>query len=176
MDDESQLPEFCNVQLLKTETLSTGSYGVICKAMCDGHLCAAKFLHPLFFHSDDPGIVATRTRFEQECRFLSEMRHPHIIEYLGTTHNLWRCGGRETECSLTDSCLVIIQDMLTTVGGWSHGWLISGPTNSLLSLTGKGRDRRWSSLYSAMITERQNAAAVYKGCSLIVAGGTMVTN
>ena len=87
MDREPQQQEYRNVQLLKTETLGTGSYGIVCKATCDGHLCAAKLLHPIFFQSNDPGMVVTRTRFEQECRFLSEMRHPHIIEYLGTTHD-----------------------------------------------------------------------------------------
>ena len=78
---------FRNVQLLKSETLGTGSYGVVCKAMCDQRPCTAKLLHPIFFQSNDPGMVVTRTRFEQECRFLSEMRHLHIIEYLGTTHD-----------------------------------------------------------------------------------------
>ena len=76
-----------NVQLFKTETLGTGSYGVVCKAMSDQRPCAAKLLHPIFFQSNDPGMDVTRTRFEQECRFLSEMRHAHIIEYLGTTHD-----------------------------------------------------------------------------------------
>ena len=76
-----------NIQLFKTETLGTGSYGVVCKAMCNQCPCAAKLLHPIFFQSNDPGMVVTRTRFEQECRFLSEMRHPHIIEYFGTTHD-----------------------------------------------------------------------------------------
>ena len=87
MDREPQPHTFRNVQLLKSETLGTGSYGVVCKAMCDQRLCATKLLHPIFFQSNDPGMVVTRTRFEQECRFLSEMRHPHIIEYLGTTHD-----------------------------------------------------------------------------------------
>ena len=49
-------------------------------------LCAAKLLHPIFFHSNDPGIVTTR-RFEQECHFLNDMKHPHIVEYLGTSHD-----------------------------------------------------------------------------------------
>ena len=87
MDREPRQRQFRNVQLFKTETLGTGSYGVVCKATCNGHMCAAKLLHPIFFQSNDPGMVVTRTRFEQECRFLSEMRHPHIIEYLGTTHD-----------------------------------------------------------------------------------------
>ena len=87
MDHVPQLHPFRNVQLFKTETLGTGSYGVVCKAMCNQCPCAAKLLHPIFFQSNDPGTATTRIRFEQECRFLSEMRHPHIIEYLGTTHD-----------------------------------------------------------------------------------------
>ena len=87
MDPEAHLHTLCNVQLFKTETLGTGSYGVVCKAMYNECPCAAKLLHPIFFQSNDPGMVITRTRFEQECCFLSEMRHSHIIEYLGTTHD-----------------------------------------------------------------------------------------
>ena len=87
MDHEPQPRTLRNVQLFKTETLGTESYGVICKAMCNQHPCAAKLLHPIFFQSNDPGKVVTSKQFEQECRFLSKMRHPHIIEYLGTTHD-----------------------------------------------------------------------------------------
>ena len=75
------------VRLLKTETLGSGSYGVVCKAICGQRLCAAKLLHPIFFQSNDPGIVTTRRRFEQECRFLNDMKHPNIVEYLGTSHD-----------------------------------------------------------------------------------------
>ena len=87
MDSELQPHGVCDIQLYKTETLGTGSYGVVCKAICKERLCAAKLLHPIFFQSNDPGIATTRTRFKQECRFLSEMKHPHIIQYLGTTHD-----------------------------------------------------------------------------------------
>ena len=50
-------------------------------------LCAAKLLHLIFFQSNDPGIVTTRRKFEQECRFLNDMKHPNIVEYLGTSHD-----------------------------------------------------------------------------------------
>ena len=76
-----------NIQLLRNDTLGSGSYGVVCKAMCGQHLCAAKLLHPIFFQSNDPGIMTTRRRFEQECHFLNDMKHPHIVEYLGTSHD-----------------------------------------------------------------------------------------
>ena len=85
--DHPRQPHDCNVQLLKTDELGSGSYGVVCKAMWGQRLCAAKLLHPIFFQSNDPGIVTTRRRFEQECHFLNDMKHPHIVEYLGTSHD-----------------------------------------------------------------------------------------
>ena len=85
--DHPPQPRDRDVRLLKTETLGSGSYGVVCKAMWGQCLCAAKLLHPIFFQSNDPGIMITRKKFEQECRFLSEMKHPNIAEYLRTSHD-----------------------------------------------------------------------------------------
>ena len=85
--DHPRQPHDHNIQLLRNDTLGSGSYGVVCKAMWGQRLCAAKLLHPIFFQSNDPGIVTTRRRFEQECRFLDDMEHPHIVEYLGTSHD-----------------------------------------------------------------------------------------
>ena len=47
-------------------------------------LYATKLLCPIF---NDPSIVTTRRRFEQECHFLTDMKHPHIAQYLGTSHD-----------------------------------------------------------------------------------------
>ena len=80
-------PPPTRVRLFRNDTLGSGSYGVVCKAVCGQRLCAAKLLHPIFFQSNDPGIATTRRRFEQECHFLNEMNHPHVVEYLGTTHD-----------------------------------------------------------------------------------------
>ena len=76
-----------NIRLLRNNTLGSGSYGVVCKAMWGQRLCAAKLLHPIFFQSNDPGVATTKRRFEQECHILNEMKHPHIVEYLGTSHD-----------------------------------------------------------------------------------------
>ena len=86
MDDPRQPCEH-NIQLLRNDNLGSGSYGVVCKAMCGQLLCAAKLLHPIFFQLNDPGIETTRRRFEQECHFLNEMKHPNIVKYLGTSHD-----------------------------------------------------------------------------------------
>ena len=72
------------VQLLETEPLGTGSYGAVYKAMCDDLPCAAKILHPTLFQSNDPGTTTTMRRFQQECSLLSAIRHPNIVQYLGS--------------------------------------------------------------------------------------------
>ena len=82
--DHQQQPHDRNVQLLKTDTLGRGSYGVVCKAMWGQRLCAAKLMHHILFQAND---VTTRRKFEQECCFLNKMQHPHIVEYLGTSHD-----------------------------------------------------------------------------------------
>jgi len=78
--------QFCyrTVQLIKTKPLGTGSYGAVYKAMCDDLLCAGKILHSTLFQSNDPGAMAVMKRFEQECSFLSAIRHPNIVQYLGS--------------------------------------------------------------------------------------------
>ena len=72
------------VQLIKTEPLGTGSYGAVYKAMCDDLPCAGKILHPTLFQSNDPGAMTIMIRFQQECSVLSAIRHPNIVQYLGS--------------------------------------------------------------------------------------------
>ena len=78
---------FRRVELLKTESLGIGSYGAVCKAMCDDLPCAAKILHPTLFQFISPERTSVMRKFEQECRLLSAIRHPHIVQYLGTYHD-----------------------------------------------------------------------------------------
>ena len=75
------------VELLKTEELGVGSYGAVCKAMCDDLPCAAKILHCTLFQFTAPGTTSVMRKFEQECRLLSAIKHPHIVQYLGTYHD-----------------------------------------------------------------------------------------
>ena len=86
-NDEQEFT-FRNVQLLKNETLGTGSYGAVCKAKCDQLICAAKLLYPVLFQmqAPDPGKEHRQPfqRFKEECRFLSRVNHPNIVQYLGT--------------------------------------------------------------------------------------------
>ena len=76
---------FENVSIFKEEDsqLGVGSYGAVYKAKCDQLPCAAKILHPVLFQTNDPGSRRILERFEQECGFLSSIRHPNIVQYLG---------------------------------------------------------------------------------------------
>ena len=90
VQDGEQEYAFRSVELYKTETLGTGSYGAVCKAKCDELICAAKLLYPVLFEmqpqAPEPGKEHRQPfhRFELECRFLSHINHPNIVQYLGT--------------------------------------------------------------------------------------------
>ena len=75
---------FGSVRLLQDAPLGTGAYGQVCKATLGELPCAAKVLHPTLV---DPSYPRNRALFEQECRFLSEIRHPNIVQYLGVAHD-----------------------------------------------------------------------------------------
>ena len=81
---------FREIELLKEENLGVGSFGSVCKARCDHLLCAAKIIHRTLVPPNAPQQISPQLehrlpirRFERECNFLREIRHPNIIQYLG---------------------------------------------------------------------------------------------
>ena len=76
-----------NIQLYKSESLGSGSYGGVCKAKCDGLLCAAKIMHPTLFDLRDPGTASYLRKFWEECHLLSLARHPNVVQYLATYYD-----------------------------------------------------------------------------------------
>jgi len=70
------------VRIIKTSSLGVGSYGAVYRALCDELPCAAKVIHPTLFETHDPGARKIMERFEQECQFLSDVRHPNITQYV----------------------------------------------------------------------------------------------
>ena len=75
---------YYNIELYKSESLGSGSYGGVCKAKCDGLLCAAKIMHPTLFDLRDPGTASYLRKFQEECHLLSLARHPNVVQYLAT--------------------------------------------------------------------------------------------
>ena len=69
---------YYNVEILWDQKLGSGAYGSVCKAICDELQCAAKLLHPVL--TSDRNLQKFRT----ECQLLSTIKHPNIVQYLGT--------------------------------------------------------------------------------------------
>ena len=78
---------FTSVQIYLGECLGRGAYGVVCKAFCDELPCAAKILHSTLFEFNDPGVSTMIARFQQECELMSRLKHPSIVQYLGTAED-----------------------------------------------------------------------------------------
>ena len=100
------------VQLFKDETLGVGSYGKVCRATYCNCPCAAKLFHetlfdPIAIQEVQPGrkYRLPIKRFEQECEFLSTMRHPNVIQYLGTC--------RDADTGLLVLLMELMDDSLT---------------------------------------------------------------
>lgn len=73
------------VDVDKSSPLGTGSYGAVYRAKCDDLQCAAKVIHEaLLINAPAGGQGGVVDRFYQECHFLSELKHPNIVQYLGT--------------------------------------------------------------------------------------------
>ena len=102
-----------NIQLYKSENLGSGSYGGVCKAKCDGLLCAAKIMHPTLFDLRDPGTASYLRKFQQECHLLSLARHPNVVQYLATYY--------DPDTRLPVLLMELCDESLTTFLGRSPG-------------------------------------------------------
>ena len=104
------------VQLYRKKPLGAGSYGSVFRALCDELPCAAKILHPLFFQFDDPGSSTVLKRFHQECEFLNAIRHPNIVQYLGTY--------QDPETKLPVLLMELMDESLTKFLERTNTWLL----------------------------------------------------
>ena len=91
----------------KDQLLGHGSYGAVYKAMCDQLPCAAKILHQSILDPKDKGSEKIMQRFVQECTFLENIRHPHIVQYLSMT--------TEPESRLPVLLMELLDESLTTM-------------------------------------------------------------
>ena len=85
-----------------------------------------------------------------------------------STTDTW---SRLPDCRTVRTTLAIVNGLLTTVGGRVDG----NNSNKLFSLTGEGRDRKWTEVFPPMTTKRHAVIAVTTGRALIVAGGYLTT-
>ena len=60
--------------------LGRGSYAAVVEVDYKGLKCAGKKIHRVLYEDGEGDLIQ---RFEEECRLLSQLRHPHIVQFLG---------------------------------------------------------------------------------------------
>jgi serine/threonine-protein kinase TNNI3K len=108
---------FKSIILLKDQNLGIGAYGAVCKVKCDDLLCAAKIIHPTLYDPTAQYQVTPQRehrlpfrRFQLECEFLSAVRHPNVVQYLGTH--------QDPETKLPVLLMELMEESLTTLNFW----------------------------------------------------------
>ncbi len=75
-----------SVGIYFNRVLGRGTYGNVCKAKCGQLVCAAKILDETLFKFK-PSEKDSLARFEEECQLFSTIKHPNIVQHIGTiTH------------------------------------------------------------------------------------------
>ncbi len=82
--------------------LGVGSYGCVEEVEVDGLICAGKKIHEVLLSIGSVEIIAQK--YMAECQLMSNMRHPHIVQFLGL-------------CFLEDSSLpvLVIEKLMTNL-------------------------------------------------------------
>ena len=69
------------VEISSKNELGHGSYATVQELEYMGLKCAGKKIHDILLQQGDASY--TLRRFEEECRLLSQARHPNIVQFLG---------------------------------------------------------------------------------------------
>lgn len=64
-------------------TLGMGSFGCVEEVSMNGAPCAGKKLHDMLLYSQVPNKVSLVKKLVEECRIMSELKHPNIVQFFG---------------------------------------------------------------------------------------------
>ena len=65
--------------------IGVGAYGRVFEVDYEGALCAAKEVHALLLHcAQGDNLVKIKENFLSECRIWSILRHPCVVQFLGS--------------------------------------------------------------------------------------------
>ena len=79
-----QLQEYMLDTVVPTgRMVGRGSYGYVEEVEVSSAICAAKKVHRVLISNNDEGVEVFRRKFYSECRIMSKLRHPHVVQFLG---------------------------------------------------------------------------------------------
>ena len=82
--------------------LGAGSYGSVEELEVSGVVCAGKKIHETLIEQGNVGAENIASRYVEECQLMSDLRHPHLVQFLGV-------------CFLPNSTLpVLVMECLVT--------------------------------------------------------------
>ena len=82
--------------------LGVGSYGSVEELEVSGVVCAGKKIHETLIEQGNFGAENITSKYVEECQLMSDLRHPHLVQFLGV-------------CFLPNSTLpVLVMECLVT--------------------------------------------------------------
>ena len=75
--------------------LGVGSYGSVEELEINSLICAGKRIHESLIGAGNAGVQNIVKKYVEECQLMSDLRHPHIVQFMGV-------------CFLPDSSLPIL--------------------------------------------------------------------
>lgn len=67
--------------------LGSGAFARVEELVVDGAVCAGKVPHDALVRDSNVGVEDLRRKYEQECRLLYSLHHPHIVQFLGLCYS-----------------------------------------------------------------------------------------
>ncbi|CAI8042569.1 Probable serine/threonine-protein kinase drkA [Geodia barretti] len=84
LETAPQLDQFLLHNVTQTgRQLGGGSYGVVEELEMDGLTCAGKKIYDVLVDPENLGAQRVVERYYKECSLLSDIRHPHVVQFLG---------------------------------------------------------------------------------------------
>jgi serine/threonine protein kinase len=82
--DVPELKEFFLEDVRRTgQKLGSGAFGIVEELKVGGTLSAGKKLHAALLDAQNQGTDRMIKRFISECKLMSRLRHPHIVQFMG---------------------------------------------------------------------------------------------
>ena len=96
LQNDPQLKRYVILNVKRTGIkLGSGSYGIVEELEIKSLICAGKRIHESLIEAGNAGVQCIAGKYVQECQLMSDMRHPHIVQFLGV-------------CFLPDSSLPVL--------------------------------------------------------------------